>query len=344
MGLARTHAEQMTNPLTDALAKLRLDGAIFLRGSYSEAGAYESVPGADLAALLVPGASRVVLMHVILRGRCWIQVGDGDRHWAGAGDVIVLPYGDTHRMGGVEAAELVELGSLVEQPPWTRMPAIEHGGGGAPTQVVCGYLASEDPLFDPRLAALPPVFVVSPVGEAREFVGASIAYAVHQTARLADGRFEVPPRLPELLLVEVLRLHLANAPAAHHGWLGALLHPVLAPAMAAMHADPATRWTVAELARTAAVSESLLDERFRTVLGMPPIRYLAGWRMHLARDLLESSELGVAAIAHRVGYDSEEAFSRAFKRAHGLSPGQWRRTSGRLPQPPKAPPEPVPTG
>lgn len=327
----------MTNPLADALAKLRLEGAIFLRGSYSEAWAYESVPGADLAALLVPGAKRVVLMHVIGRGRCWIQVGDGDRHWADAGDVVVLPYGDTHRMGGVESVEPVQVGTLVQPPPWTRMPAIEHGGGGDPTQVVCGYLASEDPLFDPRLSALPPVFVVSPVGEAQEFVRASIAYALQQTAQVADGRFEVPPRLPELLLVEVLRLHLANAPAAHHGWLGALHHPVLAPAMAAMHADPAAHWSVAELARVAAVSESLLDERFRTVLGMPPIRYLAGWRMHLARDLLESSELGVAVIAHRVGYESEEAFSRAFKRAHGRSPRQWRQTSGRVPQTPREP-------
>ncbi|MBI2243411.1 MAG: AraC family transcriptional regulator [Nocardioides sp.] len=327
----------MTNPLADALAKLRLEGAIFLRGSYSEAWAYESVPGADLAALLVPGAKRVVLMHVIGRGRCWIQVGDGDRHWADAGDVVVLPYGDTHRMGGVESVEPVQVGTLVQPPPWTRMPAIEHGGGGDPTQVVCGYLASEDPLFDPRLSALPPVFVVSPVGEAREFVRASIAYALQQTAQVADDRFEVPPRLPELLLVEVLRLHLANAPAAHHGWLGALHHPVLAPAMAAMHAAPAAHWSVAELARVAAVSESLLDERFRTVLGMPPIRYLAGWRMHLARDLLESSELGVAVIAHRVGYESEEAFSRAFKRAHGRSPRQWRQTSGRVPQTPREP-------
>jgi AraC-like DNA-binding protein len=326
------------NPLAEALGKLRLRGAIFLSGEYTEGWAYESVPGADLAALLVPGASRVVLMHVVATGRCWTQVGDGDRLWAEAGDVIVLPYGDTHRMGGVEDAELVQIGTLVQPPPWTQMPAIQYGGGGEETRLACGYLASDDPLFDPRLAALAPVFVVSPVGEAREFVRASIAFAVQQTSQVADDRFEVPPRLPELLLIEVLRLHLAKAPAAHHGWLGALNDPVLAPAMAAMHADPAARWSVGELARASAVSESVLDDRFRSVLGMPPIRYLAGWRMHLARDLLESSELGVASIAHRVGYESEEAFSRAFKRAHGVPPRQWRQTSGRLP---KAPPEPV---
>jgi AraC-like DNA-binding protein len=135
-------------------------------------------------------------------------------------------------------------------------------------------------------------------------------------------------RLPELLLVEVLRLHLATAPAIERGWIAALRDPVLAPALARLHAAPAHRWTVAELAARATVSRSLLDERFRKVLGRSPIRYLAEWRMHIAEQLLASTDQPVAAVARRVGYDAEEAFSRAFRRSRGTSPGAWRRARG----------------
>jgi AraC-like DNA-binding protein len=125
-------------------------------------------------------------------------------------------------------------------------------------------------------------------------------------------------------------LHLASAPAAEHGWLGALHDPVLAPALAQLHAAAERKWTVAELAAEAAVSRSLLDERFRHVLGLSPIRYLTEWRMHVAADLLASTGLGAGQVARRVGYDSEEAFSRAFKRSFGSSPTIWRNARREL--------------
>jgi transcriptional regulator GlxA family with amidase domain len=152
-------------------------------------------------------------------------------------------------------------------------------------------------------------------------VEANIRYA------LASGARFVSTRLPELLLVEVLRLHLADAPATDAGWLAALRDPVLAPALAALHGAPERRWTVEDLAACALVSRSVLDERFRRVLGRSPIRYLTEWRMHLAGELLESTDLGVAAVARRVGYDAEEAFSRAFKRHHGRPPSSWRSSA-----------------
>ena len=314
-----------TATLDAALDGLRLRGALFVRGEYTESWGYRSFPSGDLTSVLAPGASRVVLFHVVATGRCWIETDDSERLWAEAGDVIVLPYGDDHRMGGSDDAELVSAASLLSPPPWSEMPVIRYGQGGAVTDVVCGYLVSDDPLFDPRLRALPSVFVVRPPeGTARSFVRANIDYALHQTAQVAADRIEAPTQVPQLLLVEVLKLHLADAPAAQHGWLGALRDPVLAPAMAAIHGDPARKWTVADLAAAAHVSTSLLDERFRQVLGMPPIRYLTEWRMHLARGLLERADVGVAAVARRVGYESEEAFSRAFNRAHGVAPSRWR--------------------
>lgn len=315
-----------TPALAEALEGLRLRGAIFLRGEYTENWAYESLPAGDLTSLLAPDAARVILFHVVAAGRCWVEAEGGERLWAEAGDVIVLPYGDDHRMGGTHDAELVSVRSLIDPPPWSEMPVVRYGHGGEATHVICGYLLSDDPLFDRRLRALPSVFVVSPpAGPARSFVSASIGYALQQTSQVGTHRIEAPTQVPQLLLVEVLKLHLANAPASEHGWLRALRDPVLAPAMARIHADPGRKWTVAELAAAAHVSVSLLDERFRLVLGMPPIRYLTDWRMHIARGLLESADLGVGGIARRVGYESEEAFSRAFKRAHGVAPSRWRR-------------------
>jgi AraC-like DNA-binding protein len=314
-----------TSALTEALSRLRLEGAIFLRGEYSEPWAYESLPSKDAAAILAPGAARVVLFHVVASGRCWVEAGDGERLWAQSGDVFVLPYNDEHRMGGSADAVCIPIAELIAPPPWDAMPFIRHGAGGAPTNIVCGYLACDDALFDPRMRIFPPAFVVTPPeGPARDWVAASIEYAVQQTARVSADRFEVPTRVPELLLIEVLKLHLASAPAVDDGWLCAINDPVLAPALAAIHVSPEDKWTVERLAHLAGVSVSFLDERFRRVLGLAPIRYLTGWRMHVAEDLLRATDLGVAVVARRVGYDSEEAFSRAFKRAHGEAPSVWR--------------------
>ena len=313
----------------DVLRRLRVNGAIFLVGQYSEKWAYESVPVEDIAAMLIPGAERVVLFHVIESGRCWIATEDGEKHWAKGGDVIVLPYGDGHRMGGVaDTSVLAAAATLVDAPPWDRLPVIDYGEGGAKTRVLCGYMLCDDPLFDPRMRALPPVFVVSLSGTARTWVKASIEYALHQMTLVGDERFEMPPDVPQMLLTEVLKLHLASAPASEQGLAAALRDPIVGPAIALIHDAPERKWTVADLAASVNVSVSRLDERFRDLVGGPPIRYLTGWRMHVAQDLLASTDLGVAVIARRVGYESEEAFSRAFKRSHGESPSIWRQAKG----------------
>jgi AraC-like DNA-binding protein len=309
-----------------ALERLRLEGAIFLRAEYRDPWSYLSLSGPETAAILRPGTDRVVLFHLVAAGTCWVEVDGEVRHWASAGDVIVLPYGEQHRMGGVGDATSVPLSSIMESPPWTRMPIIRHGEpDGELTNVVCGFLHSDDVLFEPTLRVFPPVFVVRPRNDATAgWVSANVEYALTQADGSPLGPDAVPTRLPELLLVEILRQHLATAPALDHGWLAALHDPVLQPALSAIHTAPAERWSVTTLARRAAVSRSALDAHFRRVLGISPIRYLTEWRMHLARDLLASTDLGVASVARRVGYDAEEAFSRAFKRHSGAAPTQWR--------------------
>jgi AraC-like DNA-binding protein len=314
----------MTQPaeLYAALEQLRLDGAIFFRAEFSESWAYESPP-TEMAGMLHPGAERLIMFHLVAAGQCWVEVEGTERHWAQRGDVIVLPYGDQHRVGGTTDTECISIARLFDPPPWSELPVLSYGGGGERTDMVCGYLHSEDPLFDPQLRAFPPAFVVRPTDAAAQWVQASIEFALDETAGRSTDR-SISRRLPELLLIEVLRIHLASAPAADRGWVAAFHDPVLAAAMAALHRAPEQKWTVADLASECAVSRSLLDERFRQVLGRSPIRYLTEWRMHIAENLLANTELGVAAVSRRVGYDSEEAFSRAFKRAHGLSPSHWR--------------------
>lgn len=311
--------------LQEALGRLRLEGAVFLRAEYREPWAYESLTAVETAKILRPDADRVVLFHVVASGACWVSIGDNERHWATAGDVIVLPYGDQHRMGGADDAEYVSISSILDMPPWHQMPVIKHGAGGALTDVVCGYLHSTDPLFDPALRVFPPVFVVRPpAGPATDWVRANIAYALDHSHPATPTPSPLMSRLPELLLVEVLQLHLQSAPAADEGWLAALNDDVLRPVLSLLHAHPDRHWTVETLAREAMVSRSVLDSRFREVLSRSPIRYLSEWRMHLAEDLLASTDLTVGTVARRVGYDAEEAFSRAFKRAHGQSPTMWR--------------------
>ena len=310
-------------PLTEALERLRLEGAIFLRAEYTERWALGDQGGPLFAAMMHPGAQRLILFHVVASGRCFVSCADGERYWANAGEVIVLPYGDVFLMGGVEPVEPVSIMSVVPPPPWTEMPIVRYGEGGPRTDVVCGCLYSEDLLFDPALKAFPPVFVVRPTaGPARAWFDASVAYALEASS--GQGRGLPSTKLPELLIIEVLRLHLANAPAADRGWFAALRDPVLAPAMKAIHTAPERKWTVADLATEAAASRSLLDGRFREVLGLSPIRYVKEWRMRIAQDLLATTDVKIASVARRVGYDSEEAFSRAFKRAYGRSPSLWR--------------------
>jgi AraC-like DNA-binding protein len=310
--------------LTSTLEQLRLQGAIFFRAEFTDGFAFESAPLA-FADALTPRADRLILFHIVASGSCWVSVDDGVRHSAARGDVIVLPYGDRYALGGETPVETVSVLSLPEPPPWEVIPIVRQGGGGERTDMVCGYLHSAHPLFDPAMRALPPVFVVRlPPGSATGWVQASISYALEQTAPSNLSSSPLSTRLPELVLIEVLRVHLSSAPSTARGWLPALKDPVLAPALSLMHGAPGHRWSVAELANRTAVSRSVLDDRFRQVLRQSPIRYLTEWRMHLAQELLTTADLTVYDIARRVGYVSEEAFSRAFKRERGQSPSHWR--------------------
>jgi AraC-like DNA-binding protein len=205
------------------------------------------------------------------------------------------------------------------------MPVVRHGGGGAPTRILCGYLHCVDLLFNPLLRALPRLIHIRPGSQqAAEWRQSTLRYATEQ-ARLGRGADRgLLARLPELVLVDCLRQYAQELPAGQGGWLSALRDPVLSRALVLLHARPAAAWTVDLLAQRAAVSRTVLADRFAQVLGVSPMRYLAQWRMQLAANLLrDEPQLGLAGVADRVGYESEAAFSRAFKRHLGIAPGSW---------------------
>jgi AraC-like DNA-binding protein len=306
---------------------VRLTGAVFFRSTFSAPWSYSSPPTLELAGALPEGTGSLVMFHIIAEGRCWIAMEDGVKHELSTGDVVVLPYGDAHSFGSDEQADPVSITTLLPPMPWTEFPHLRYGGEGNSTRVVCGYLRGDAVLFDPVLRALPSLFVVRPPdGPAAEWVHACVEYALHATQSV----FVAPPtgmsqRLPELLFTEVLRQYLAeNADAELTGWLAALRDPVVGPALALLHADPARDWTVGELAMAVAASKTVLADRFLELLGRPPIRYLTEWRINLASGLLRTTDLSVSEIAAKVGYSSDEAFSRAFKRALGKAPAHWR--------------------
>jgi transcriptional regulator GlxA family with amidase domain len=202
-------------------------------------------------------------------------------------------------------------------------------GGGPTTRVLCGYLSCDDLLFNPVLRALPRlIHVRARPGPGAEWREATLRYMLEEAGRAhAAGLLA---RLPELVLVDCLRQYVESLPATQTGWLGALRDPILGRALTLLHAQPAEPWTVTQLARRAGASRSILAARFTHALGVSPMRYLLHWRLQLAADLLRGTRLGVAIIAQRVGYESEFAFSRAFKRHVGASPAAWRER----PQPP----------
>ncbi len=323
--LAPIRRDHPLDVVSQVLELVRLAGAIFFRADFAAPWSYTSPPTMEIPGALPPGRGSLVMFHIIAAGRCWIALPDGVRHELSAGDVVVLPYGDAHTFGSMEEADPVSITSLLPPRPWTTFPHIEHGGDGEDAMLVCGFLRGDAVLFDPVLRALPSLFVVRPPsGPASEWIRASVDFAV-AASRSSPELGIADQRLAEVLFTEVLRLHLTTtADDELTGWLRALRDPVVGQALALLHGDPARAWTVTELAREVAVSRTVLVERFQQMLGRPPIRYLTEWRLNLASGLLRTTGLGVAEVGARVGYQSEQSFSRAFKRLLGVAPGQWR--------------------
>ena len=316
-------SEHSSDLIADLLSHVRLSGALFLRGRYSTPWALESPGNCDLVDLLTPQAERLLVFHTVRKGSVTVRA-LGMTVEGGPGAMIMLPHADRHIMGSAQPGQPMPIAQMLPPPPWKDIPVVELGGGGDEAEIVCGYFRCDELLFNAVLRRLPPLIVVHPEGSVATLLNAAIDYALEDGSR--SGGITAMDHVTEMLLRESLRLYAGEA-GEGGGWLAAVNDPVVGRALKLLHDDPERDWSAAGLARAANTSRSVLGDRFRSLLGQSPIRYLVEWRMQIAADLLRSTELKLAAVAERVGYGSEAAFSRAFRRHVGQAPAEWR---GRL--------------
>jgi AraC-like DNA-binding protein len=324
--------------LSETLRVVRLVGAIFLHGRFSAPWCYQS-PHADAAAPhLEPTAERVVIFHLVTEGECWCELDDGSPPVRlAAGDAVIFPQGHAHRMGSAPGLPPASGGARLQEVLSRRPRLLAYGGGGATTKLVCGYLACDARLARLLLAGLPPVVKVSVRGSnAGVWLEASLRYALAEARSPRPGGAGVLAKLAEVLFIEVLRLHMNEQAEGRTGWLAGVHDRIVGAALRAMHNQPAQPWTLEELARVAGTSRSVLAERFQHLVGSAPMQYLAQWRMLLASNLLARSNAPLARVAEQVGYQTDTAFSRAFRREFGLPPAAWRRRQGAAVALPKA--------
>ncbi len=312
--------------LREVLSRVRVSSAVFLRGQFSAPWSFVSTDEALLASVVAPTAKRLVLLHLAVEGSFRITLDPDDEGvLVQPGEAAILPYCDVHWMGYPTIADAKVITELIPPPPWSEFPLVASlENGGQPARVLCGYLHCDDLLFDPILRALPRlIHVTGRSGAAAEWREASLRYVVAQLGA-QTGMADLLARIPELVLVDCLQQYAETLAPDRTGWLASLEDPVVGRALRLMHATPTDDWTVERLAKECAVSRSVLADRFTLAIGLPPMRYLAQWRLQLAADLVRTTALGIAEIGTRVGYDSEAAFSRAFKRQFGVAPALWR--------------------
>jgi AraC-like DNA-binding protein len=265
--------------------------------------------------------------YVALEGRASVSV-DGDVIGLEAGELVLLPHGTAHSVHDQPDTEARPLAELLGGCDRSGPAALELGSGGARSVLVCGRIVLDDGAHHPLLPVLPKVIALrSRDGHAAEWLAPTLAFLASESRTALPGARTIVSRLADILFIQVVRAHITSAPDQVSGWLGALRDPQIGSALGCMHEDPAHPWTVESLAQRVAMSRSTFAARFTEIVGEPPLHYLTRWRMQRARSLLREGREPLSEIAARVGYDSEAAFSKAFKRAVGEAPGAYRRTS-----------------
>jgi AraC-like DNA-binding protein len=326
-----SRAAGAADTLSDVLREVRLTGSVFFLVDALTPWVAAAPASPTLLPALLPRAQHIVSYHVIRSGRCWCRMPGQPDALLEAGDVLVVPHGDAYSLSSERGLD--SDWSLDDTLAWFRemaegrAPFVVTEGGAGPErlQIICGFLGCDLLPFNPVLAGLPRLLRVRlGATDCGPRLDRLLGFAVSEARDKRAGSRCVLLRISELMFVELVRQHLASLPGAQTGWLAALRDPVVGRALALLHQRPRFEWTLETLAREAGASRSVLAERFTHYLHEPPMQYLARWRMHLAAQLLSAAGAKVAAVAFDVGYQSEAAFSRAFKKLVGSSPAAWR--------------------
>jgi len=324
--------------LSDVLKSVRLEGAVYINAEFTAPWCVQAKFGLASVRARLAGAEHVLFFHFLTEGACKVRLADSvEALDVAAGDLILFTNEDKHLMGSdlhlapVEAASLIAANAAAGRD----LIQMRHGGGGAATRFVCGYLACSRSVSRPLLEALPRVLRIRiGDGPASSLLRELLRAGVLESSASGPGAQSMLAKLSELMFVEAMRRYVADMPPGGKGWLAGVRDAQIGRALSLLHAKPDKAWTVDELAREVALSRSALAERFASLVGEPPIQYLMRWRLALAAQTLRSGGEAIARVAERSGYESEAAFSRAFKREFGIPPAAWRKAApDRKPRP-----------
>ncbi len=325
--------------LSDLLRSVRLRGAIFYYVDGVAPWVAETPHAREIASEILSGAEHVIEYHVVTRGSCFGAVAGEEAVKLEAGDVIMFPQGHAHVMSsapGMRAKTVNKVVHFSPQPsqlPYALTVRGEEvcltsrldGAAEGDATIVCGFLGCDARPFNPLLAALPRRLHIPSAAEKSGWLDHFMQVAVRESVERRPGGEAMLERLSEMMFVDVVRRYLEALPPEQTGWLAGLRDRYVGRALALLHERPSHRWTIDNLGDAVGLSRSALYERFVQLVGQPPMHYLTQWRMQVASQLLLESTMNVASVALETGYDSEAAFSRAFKRLVGMPPAAWRR-------------------
>ena len=301
------------DPLGQALHFLRLTGTFYCQTQVTEPWGITVPP--------IPGH---LWFHIVTSGECLLEVDGAGTRRLGPGHLALVPHGQGHTLRSEPGAAVPDVTQLPHDYFGEHYAVLRHGGGGSAGTLVCGGVRFDDPAAAELVAQLPRVlWLDSSHGTEAEWLRATLRLISDEATALRPGGETVITRLSDILVIQAIRTWLEDAPEAQTGWMGALRDSQIGPVLSVMHEHPDRPWTLGSLAAEAAMSRSAFASRFTRLVGEPAIAHLARWRMHLAHEQLTGGAT-VGELAHRLGYDSIPAFSRAFKRIHGISPSAVR--------------------
>jgi AraC-like DNA-binding protein len=318
--------------LSEVLKVVKLQGAMFYNGEFSSPWSVCSPASRSVAPYLAPGAGHVIIYHLLTEGHASARLLDGERIALDAGDLVIFPHGDPHVIENGPPTKTVDLANELARIAAQGLKLARLGGGGEITRFICGFMACDPQLSRVFLSGLPPMFKVSiRDNSSGRWLENSIRFSVDAADASRAGGEAVLAKLSEVLFVETLRAYIVQLPPDQTGWLAGARDVEVGKTLALMHRNPAHPWTIASLAKEAGVSRSVLAERFRRYLNEAPMAYLTRWRLQLGAQMLASTSYSVAQIGSEVGYESEAAFNRAFKREFTVPPARFRSQSRSAP-------------
>lgn len=313
--------------LSEVLAAIRLDGAFYINAEFTAPWCVATKYGLHVASDRLPPADHVIFFHLLIDGHCSARLANrSETVEAVTGDLLLFPHDDLHILGSDVTLPPLEAGTPVVPDTAEPLTRMRCGGGGEATRFVCGYLACDWRMVRPLLDSLPHMLRI-PLGDvaANGWLAELLRLGVQESLAQRPGARSVLSKLSELAFVEALRRYMDSQPSHQKGWLAGLRDPYVGRALALMHEDPPRWQTVDELAHEVALSRSALTERFSDLIGEAPMQYFKRWRLAVAARALRSGNEGIARVAERSGYESEAAFTRAFKREFGMPPSAWRK-------------------